>query len=247
MLSIVIPCYNDAETLRGQLPGLVKYLSDRNIENEVIIVDDGSLSSKEIESVAGNLGCLFLSNKINQGKGAAIRLGMQHAKGDFRIYTDVDIPFQFESIEKFLHYLRVKEFDVVMGDRTLAESRYFIDISPVRKFGSTVFTFLVGRFVTTGLFDTQCGLKGFRAEIANDLFSVSRIKGFAFDVEILYVALKRNYDIKRLPVRLRCQEGSSVRLLRDGTTMLLDLFKIKWNHVFGRYKKRNEPHHYQCH
>lgn len=237
ILSIIIPSYNDARTLHDQLPGLLTYLSMQNIENEIIIVDDGSFSPAETESVARKLGCLFLANKPNQGKGAAVRRGMQHAKGDFRIYTDVDIPFQFESIEKFLHYLKVKEFDVVMGDRTLPESKYFADISPARKIGSAIFSFFVGRFVTTGLFDTQCGLKGFRAEAANDVFSVSSIKGFAFDVEVLYIALKRNYDIKRLPVILRCQEGSSINLVKHGTSMLLDLFKIKWNHIRGKYRK----------
>ena len=82
-------------------------------------------------------------------------------------------------------------------------------------------------------------MKGFRADVAEDLFGVARINGFAFDVELLYISLKRNYDIKRLPVVLRCQEGSSVSVLRHGFGMLIDLFIIKWNHIRKKYKKRN--------
>jgi dolichyl-phosphate beta-glucosyltransferase len=82
-------------------------------------------------------------------------------------------------------------------------------------------------------------MKGFKDSIANDLFSVSRINGFAFDVEIIYLALKRNYDIKRLPVKLRNQEGTSVSLWRHGVGMVYDLFQIKLNHLTSRYKKNS--------
>jgi dolichyl-phosphate beta-glucosyltransferase len=101
-----------------------------------------------------------------------------------------------------------------------------------------VFTFFVGRFVTTGFSDTQCGIKGFTAAAAEDLFSVTSVQGFAFDVEVLYVALKRNYDIKRLPVSFRStHDRSSVTLTKHAPEMLLDLFRIKWNHLRGRYAR----------
>jgi dolichyl-phosphate beta-glucosyltransferase len=90
------------------------------------------------------------------------------------------------------------------------------------------------------MFDTQCGLKGFRAGVAEDLFGVSRVEGFTIDVEVLYIALKRNYDIKRLPVILRSQEGTSVKILRHGLTMFTDLFRVKMNHVRHRYDKQSK-------
>ena len=163
---------------------------------------------------------------------------MLEAKGDFRIFTDADIPFDFEAIEKVVFYLKEKEFDVVIGDRRLPESKYFKKIKGRRKLASTIFTGFVGRFVTTGFSDTQCGLKGFSARVADDLFSVSRINGFAFDVELLYIALKRNYDIKRVPVHFRSnQDESSVSLLKHAPGMLGDLFKIKWSHLLGKYDR----------
>jgi len=236
-VSIIIPAYRSSSALRNNLPYLMSFIKEKNLDAEVLIVDDGSADDGATEQVAKSNSCTYLSYPINLGKGGAVRYGMQHASGDFCIFTDVDIPFEKDAFERFLYYLDFKEFDVVIGDRTLPGSSYFAEVSGLRKFGSNIFSFIVGRFVAGGHFDTQCGMKGFRGEVARDLFSVGRIKGFAFDVELLYISLKRNYDIKRLPVVLRCQEGSTVSVVRHGLGMVMDLFRIKWNHVNGRYNK----------
>lgn len=235
-LSIVLPCYKGAMTLQAQLPAFMEWLRRRYPDSEVIVVDDGSDDDGATEKAARDNGCLFIGLPRNQGKGGAVRAGMQVATGQCRVFTDVDIPFEFETVARFVHCIRAKEFDIVIGDRGLPESRYFREITGTRRLSSALFTFLVGRFVTTGLFDTQCGLKAFSQAVADDLFSVARLDSFAFDVEILYIALKRNYDIKRLPVRLRSsRDQSSVRLLRHAPGMALDLLRIKWNHLRGRY------------
>jgi dolichyl-phosphate beta-glucosyltransferase len=236
-VSIIIPAYRSSSALRNNLPYLMSFIKEKNLDAEVLIVDDGSADDGATEQVAKSNSCTYLSYPINLGKGGAVRYGMQHASGDFCIFTDVDIPFEKDAFERFLYYLDFKEFDVVIGDRTLPGSSYFAEVSGLRKFGSNIFSFIVGRFVAGGHFDTQCGMKGFRGEVARDLFSVGRINGFAFDVELLYISLKRNYDIKRLPVVLRCQEGSTVSVVRHGLGMVMDLFRIKWNHVNGRYNK----------
>ncbi len=205
---------------------------------EVIIVDDGSKDDGATAAVAKENGCRFLSYPNNLGKGGAVRFGMQHATKEIRLYTDADIPFETSAIDKIMHYLIEKEYDVVIGDRGLDESNYFNEISAKRRFGSGFFTFIVGRFITTGISDTQCGLKGFRAAVAEDLFRASRINGFTFDVELMYISLKRNYDIKKIPVSLRSQDGSSVSVLRHGFGMVMDLLRIKRNHMLGKYAKR---------
>ncbi|HEU4719260.1 MAG TPA: glycosyltransferase [Bacteroidia bacterium] len=237
-LSIILPSYKSGETLGRQLPPLKKWLEEKNISHEIIVVDDGSGDNGETKQAAEENGCVYILHEVNRGKGAAVRTGMLVAKGDFRIFTDADIPFEYESFGLFLHYLEDKEFDLAVGDRTLPESKYFSEIKGSRRAGSSIFTFFVGRFVTTGLFDTQCGLKGFSAKAAEDLFSVARLDGFAFDVELLYIALKRNYDIKRLPVSFRSShDHSSVSLMRHAPGMIMDLFRIKWNQVTGRYRR----------
>jgi dolichyl-phosphate beta-glucosyltransferase len=238
-ISFVLPAYKGAAQLEQSLPLLQQWLNSLGKTWEVIVVDDGSKDGGATEQVVNRAGCKFIGLPQNMGKGGAVRAGMREAKGRLRMFTDADVPFDEDSMHRFIHYLDEKQFHIVIGDRTLETSRYFTEISGARKLGSGIFTFFVGRFVTTGLHDTQCGLKGFRAEIADDIFGVSRINSFAFDVELLYIALKRNYDIKRLPVVFKSShDESSVSLLKHAPGMLLDLFRIKWNHLTGKYNKR---------
>lgn len=241
-LSIVLPSYKSAETIRTQLPLFIAWLKEQAFDFELIVVDDGSQDGGATEKAAKENGCVFIGLPQNLGKGGAVRAGMLAAKGDIRLFTDADVPFEFESVARFVYYISEKEFDIAIGDRRLPESKYFSEIKGARKLGSAIFTFMVGRFVTTGLFDTQCGIKAFSRKAAEDLFSVARLNSFAFDVELLYIALKRNYDIKRLPVHFRSNhDDSSVSLMRHAPGMLMDLFRIKWNHMRGRYtaKRKN--------
>jgi dolichyl-phosphate beta-glucosyltransferase len=239
MLSLIIPSYNGSQILKQNLPGILNYFRSSEHTYEIIIVDDGSKDADETKKVAEENNCIFIANPHNLGKGGAVRNGVSHAKGDFIFYTDVDIPFEYDSFDRFISYLRNKEFDIAIGDRTLPESNYFTEIPLSRQIGSLVFTFFVTRFITGGLGDTQCGFKGFKASVAKDLFGVGKINSFAFDVEVLYIALKRNYDIKKLPVRLRNSEGSTVSLLKHAPGMLVDIFSLKLNHLKGLYKKAN--------
>lgn len=238
MISFIIPSYKSSDALDKNLSYLISYISEKNETYEIIVVDDGSNDNGRTKQVVEKYRCKYLTYPKNSGKGAAVRLGMINAIGDIKIFTDADIPFEAESYDLILKSIYLQDFDVVIGDRTLDDSVYFSEISAQRKAGSSFYTFFVGRIITTGIFDTQCGLKGFKKSVADDLFKVSKISSFAFDVELIYLALKRNYSIRKIPVRLRSQEGNSVSLLKHAPGMLLDLFKIKINYSKGIYKKR---------
>jgi len=235
-VSVVLPSYRGADAARRHIPLLLEYLRTVGVKHEVILVDDGSDDGCESREVARSLGCQYLENPKNQGKGAAVRRGMLAASGRYRFYTDVDVPYDLSNIEAMLWYLDFKEFHFVAGDRTLDESSYYLHVPWFRRAASHIYSTVVGRLVAGGWFDTQCGLKGFRDHVAEDLFSVGRVNRFAFDVELFYIALKRNYDIKRLPVRLRCNETSTVNVLTDGAAMVRDLGAIRLNQLFGRYR-----------
>ena len=86
-----------------------------------------------------------------------------------------------------------------------------------------------------GLQDTQCGFKCFRAEVALDLFSYQTIHGWTFDVEILFLAMRRGYRVIEVPIPWYYNPGSRVRVLRDSIYMLADLFRIRWNALRGLY------------
>jgi dolichyl-phosphate beta-glucosyltransferase len=239
-VSIVLPSYRGAAYARRHVPLLLHHLHELGVRHEVIIVDDGSADGGETRAVAAELGCTYLENAENRGKGASVRRGMLAARGRFRLFTDIDLPYEFEDIDRFLYYLNDKEYHFVAGDRTLAQSRYFHEVPAARVLASHVYSTVVGRLVASGWFDTQCGLKGFRAEVAEDLFGVARVDRFAFDVELFYIALKRNYDIKRLPVHLRVNEASTVSVVRDGAAMVRDIGVIRWNQFLGRYAPQND-------
>jgi dolichyl-phosphate beta-glucosyltransferase len=136
-----------------------------------------------------------------------------------------------------LKYLDYKEFDMVVGDRNMHDSAYFTEIPRLRRITSVFFTWFVGTIVTTNYFDTQCGIKGFTETASRFIFQRSRLNGFAFDVELIYLALKQNLEIKRVPVKLRNQEKSTVRVIRHGTTMFFDLFRIKYYNMKGYYRQ----------
>jgi hypothetical protein len=84
---------------------------------------------------------------------------------------------------------------------------------------SRIFSDFVGTARDRGFFDTQCGFKGFRGDVASALFPMTRVDRFAFDVELIYLALKYSLECKRIPVRLRHNESSSVRLVRDSANV----------------------------
>ena len=237
-ISIIIPVYNSSIALENNLGYLLDFLSKSNKSFEVIVVNDGSDDAENLEEITRGFNVQYTGYLKNQGKGFAIKHGFNHAKGEIILYTDADIPFENYSIDTIIDYLTRKEYDIAIGDRSLDSSDYFSKVSSKRRFGSRIFTFIVGRIVTTGFTDTQCGLKGFKREIASDLFGVSQLKGFTFDVELVYIALKRNYDLKKIPVTLRSQDGNSVSVLRHGFSMAFDLLKIKMNHVKGLYKRK---------
>lgn len=233
-LSVVLPCYRAAPLARASVATLRHSLDAAGFDWEVIVVDDGGgdFAPDEWE---GDSRVVLLRLPVNRGKGAAVRAGMLAARGQSRIFTDVDLPFGTDLIPVVSAYLRDREFHVVIGDRTLPGSAYHLRTSPQRRLASALFTGFVGTIVTGGFFDTQCGLKGVRGDIADALFPLLRIDRFAFDVELVYVALKHRLDIKRIPVRLLHNETSSVRLLRDSARGFADVFRIKLQQLRGCY------------
>ena len=149
-LSIVVPSYGDAQLLGRHVPLLLSYLDGLGVSHEVIISDDGSNDDGRTQRIAKELGCRYVGCSSNQGKGAAVRRGMLAATGRYRIFTDADIPYELDTIERFLWYLDFKEFHFVAGDRSLEESDYFVQLPLVRRLGSHIYSFIVGRFVAGG-------------------------------------------------------------------------------------------------
>lgn len=240
-LSLIIPVFNAESFIDHILRSTLKWAKSVNYTVEVIWVNDGSLdgSKDKIERFIDEFGGCFklLSYDKNKGKGFAVKEGMNEACGEYRVFTDADIPYGFEIIEKIIYYLDFKEFDVCVGNRKSMHSEYFAEISFLRKITSMIFTFFVSRFVVTGINDTQCGLKGFRANVADSLFPKLNINGFGFDVELLYLSYKKEYDIKRIPVSFEGNNNSTVNLAKDSFRMLIDIAILPFRYHFTKKYK----------
>jgi dolichyl-phosphate beta-glucosyltransferase len=203
----------------------------------VVVVDDGGGDFDATTgswSAEGPVRLLVLPE--NRGKGAAVRAGMLAARGRVRLFTDVDLPYDLELIAAAACFIRDRGYHLAVGDRTLPGSSYALEVGWRRRLASAVFSRLVGTFLTGGFFDTQCGFKAFRDDVAQALFGLARVDRFAFDVELLYLALLYRTDIKRIPVQLRNNETSAVRLLRDSLAMLLDVGRIRLYAWRGAYR-----------
>jgi dolichyl-phosphate beta-glucosyltransferase len=233
-VSVVVPCYRAAELATRSVTVLTAALDRCDLDWEIIVVDDGGgdfLPSEwqQLDRVR------LVQLPVNRGKGAAVREGMLLARGNIRIFTDVDLPFGSDFVPVMVSYLR-SGFHLVLGDRNLPGSSYHGATGWPRRIASAAFTAVVGTIVTGGFFDTQCGLKAIRGDVADALFPILRLDRFAFDVELVYVALKHGLDIKRIPVHLLHNETSSVRLLRDSARGAMDILSIKASQLRGLYR-----------
>lgn len=235
MISIVLPVYNCFDELLLKLPELKRILRSLNPQYEIIIVDDGSDHKTVIKDLLDE-NCWVLINEKNSGKGYSVRRGMAAASGDHLIFMDGDFPFELEVIERIFKRLQLPDVDIIIGDRTLPGSSYS-EATWLRSAGSKVISFIVSRFVTKGYYDTQCGIKGFKKDVAQDIFSRLTINGFSFDVELIYVAIKRNYRIERIAVTVNKQLSSNVKVIIHGIEMVINFFRIKINYSLGKYNK----------
>jgi dolichyl-phosphate beta-glucosyltransferase len=236
MLSIVLPCYRAAPTARRSIEALRKVLPSIGEPWEIIAVDDGGCDFHPQE-YSDDPRVRLVRFPRNRGKGAALRAGLVESRGDVRILTDIDLPYGIELFPVITRLIRQRGFHVVLGDRTLPGSSYPEEKSSVgRRLLSSVASEFIGRVVTGGFHDTQCGLKAIRGDVADLLVPLTIVNRFAFDVEFVYLCLYHRLDIKRLPVTLHCNGPSTVRPIRDALTAAADIFGIKVRQMRRQYE-----------
>lgn len=232
-VSIVLPAYNSAGFIADTAARVLSFLSDARIDGELIVVDDGSQDGTA-DAASSIAGTTVIRLEDNRGKGAALRAGMLATRGQVCIFTDGDLPYGTRSIPLALWYLRAG-YHAAIGDRTLPGSSYD-SIAPTRAVLSEIASFTFRTLITGGFYDTQCGFKAFRGDVAREAFRLATIDGFAIDVEILYLLLKYRLDIKRIPVRLERNALSTVRPFRDAGRAARDIARMRLNWRRGRYR-----------
>jgi len=245
-VSLIIPCYNEAKRLPGTLAIALAYLVNRDYRWELLIADDGSDdATPEIAREAAEQPGIHHLRLPHRGKAAAVRAGVEAARGHVIIFTDADLSTPIEYVEQARRLL-VTDADVVIGTRVGKGARRVAEPF-YRHFMGRLFNYLVQGLLVRGVRDTQCGFKGFRAEVARDLFGRSHLyRGdgevdgplvTGFDVELLFLTRKFGYRLYQLPVTWHHVEGSKVRPGLDSLLMLRDILRVRINDLRGRYGK----------
>jgi len=244
-LSLIIPVYNEPIRLIPGLNTVLAYLIKCPYRWELILVDDGSdrpvtsllKQAQKDQTLRFKLAKLPVSLyrlSRNQGKGAAIRKGVEQAQGEYLVFTDIDLSVPITTLSLLLKEL--PRYPVVIASRRLSGSRIAVHQSRAREFLGDIFTKLSNLICATGVSDVTCGFKGFRRVIAKKLFALSRINRWVFDSEILFLAQKNKLKIQELPATWTNQRGSKVRF-SDVFTSLFELVKIRWYDWVGAYAK----------
>jgi len=241
LLSLIIPAYNEAERLPETLPRVFSFLESQTYSFEIIIVNNNSRdNTREVaQRFADSRPYLRVIDEMTQGKGAAVRTGMLAATGEFLFMADADFSMPIEEIAKFLPP-QMGDYDVAIGSREAAGAVRYNE-PHYRHFMGRVFNFYVKILAIPGFEDTQCGFKCFRREVAWSILPCQTIDGWAFDVELLFIALRHGYRVVEVPINWYYGENSRVSPVRDTINMIREVLRIRYNGFTGRYDSRPQP------
>lgn len=231
-LTVVVPAYGEEGRVGTAVASLQKALEDLGDDAEILVVDDGSLDATAEE--AESAGARVLRLPVNRGKGAAVRAGVLAARGRSVVFTDADLAYPPEQVVTVMSRLE-DGWDVVVGSRRHPSSADAAGASVLRVVSGRLFNLLTATVLLGQYRDTQCGLKGFRADVGRLLFSHTRLERFAFDVEVLHLVERYRLSLTEVPVVLVRAPGSTVRVGLDALRMLRDLFRVRRWAGLGAY------------
>lgn len=228
-LSFIIPAYNEAARIEASLTKALEYFAKQSYRCEILVVDDGSRDGTPgiVQRYEGQ-GLRLLQQPRNMGKGAAVRRGMLEGVGAKRIFSDADFSTPITETARMLETL--EQYDVGIGSRAI-DSSYIRKHQPwYRESMGKMFNKLVQILAVPGVMDTQCGFKGFRGYAATDIFRRTKIDGFSFDVEVLFLARRLEYTMKEIPVEWYNDDRSTLNPVSDSIRMFRELLKIRSLH-----------------
>jgi glycosyltransferase involved in cell wall biosynthesis len=256
-LTVVIPAYNEEKRISDTLQSVAAYLAKQEYTSEVLVVDDGSpdktgsivrgfiaLREQDPPAEGRTSPTVRLIENDHRGKGYTVRTGMLAGEGKYVLFTDADLATPISEVGKMIGALEAGA-DIAIGTREgIGASR---EEEPfLRHLMGRVFNLLVRLISGLQFQDTQCGFKGFRQEVARDLFGrvqlygadAKQIRGGAvtgFDVEVLYLALEAGYRVEEIPVRWQYGTESKVNPVVDSVRMFKDVITVRWLAMRGAY------------
>jgi dolichyl-phosphate beta-glucosyltransferase len=229
-LSIVVPCYNEEQRLPRTIELIERYFAGKGVSYELILVDDGSSDGtrKIMEAAAGRNAAVRLEALAqNRGKGRALAEGVATARGAEILVTDADLSTPIEEIDKLRAELD-KGAGVAIASRALKGSRVEVSQPIYRVLMGKAFNLLVQAVLLPGIWDTQCGFKLFRADVAHDVFAALTTDGFGYDPEVLYRAARRGVRIAEVPVVWRNSAPTKVSPIKSSFDMFRHVVRIRF-------------------
>jgi dolichyl-phosphate beta-glucosyltransferase len=248
-VSYIIPTYQAESVIYNSLKLLSDYCNNSKVRSEIIIVNDGSTDRTHeiIEAYLKENGIgshlMYINLKKNVGKGAAIKRGIEVAKGQYIVFTDCDLPYSFNNIDNVVTQLINNKANVVVANRMhedslvlmTARNKHFANI---RSAAGRFYSMLVNLLFNLDLDDTQAGLKGFDRDTAELIFNKMTISRFSFDVDILVCAKEHGKIIASIPIDCRHETGmNTITFVKQVFEMTFDLLRIFMKYIFGIYRK----------
>lgn len=238
-LSIVIPAFNEQRRLPETIQNLVNFFETPHLDHlEIIVVDDGS--TDETAGVVrryadADARFRLLENKVNRGKGYAVRHGMLRATGEWRLLTDADLSTPIAELWTLHRAAVARNAAAAIGSRGIDRTLISRHQTFLRESGGRFFNFVMRRITGLDFADTQCGFKLYRADAAEAIFSRQQLDGFSFDVEDMYIAKLLGIPVVEVPVRWANAEGTKVNF-RSTLRAFADLVRIRLHAQAGRYQ-----------
>lgn len=246
-ISLIIPCYNEhANIQKGVLDKYGNYTKLDERFQEVLIVDDGS-SDDSKKAIKEEYLPLFPKFKLienpHQGKAYAVIRGILESESDYVMFSDIDLATPIEEAEKLIAPL-AHGYEIVIGSRN-SERKGAPLTRKIMALGMIfIRSFIIG---LKGVKDTQCGFKLFHRKAALDI--IHSLKVFnsrhdvmgssvsaGFDLEFLFLAQKKRYKIKEIPVTWTHVETKNVNFISDSIETLKDILRIKLYDLAHKYQ-----------
>jgi len=232
-----VPAYNEERRLPTTLPQIIAFAESQEYAAEVLVVDNASTdrTSDVVREIAAEHPVVSLHQQPIQGKGAAVRKGIFEGRGEYLFICDADLAMPIEETNKFVPPA-LSDYDVAIASRE-APGAVRYNEPEYRHLMGRVFNFIVRLLAVPGIQDTQCGFKCFSRQAAHDLFSIQTIDGWAFDVELLHVALRRKYRVVEVPINWYYGADSRISPIRDSLNMLREVWRIRRKSHAGDYDR----------
>jgi glycosyltransferase involved in cell wall biosynthesis len=250
-LSVIFPAWNEQDQLPDTLQTAVDYFRKQEYSTEIIVVDDGS--TDRTVSVTQSFIVehqpppeIRLIENDHRGKGYTVRTGMLEGKGRYVLFIDADLATPIHEVGKVIGALEAG-YDIAIGTRQGIGAQR-VNEPLLRHLLGRLFNLIVKLLSGLRFEDTQAGFKGFRREVAQDIFQRVQLHGAnakpargrtitAFDVEVLYLAQLSGYRIEEIPVKWECGRHTKLRSPAESMRMLIDVIRIRRIASQGMYER----------